>query len=99
MSRTKTTDDFSYESTQDSRSIVKYLQALGEGFDSGRLLFVSGTDEMILKPRGLLQFVLKARRKDGKVKVSAEISWKERKSAKDSEEPRLRISIPGEHTE
>jgi len=84
MSKEHTNDEFNYESMQDSRSIVKYLEAVAQGFDSGRLLFCSGKNELLLKPQGMLQFLLKARRKDGQVKVSLKVSWKEeRRSSKE----------------
>jgi len=77
MSKERANDEFTYESMQDTRSIVKYLEAVAQGFDSGRLLFCSGKNELLVKPSGLLQFLLKARRKDGQVKVNIKVSWKE----------------------
>jgi amphi-Trp domain-containing protein len=79
MSKTKDkTGEFEYESLQDTDSIVAYLETIAAGFRTGRLLFCWGDQEMVLRPGGLLDFEVKARSKDGRVKVDLQISWKER---------------------
>lgn len=77
MTKNKNLNSFEYESVQDTGSIVKYLESLAQGFESGRLLFCSGKKELILKPQGLLNFAVKSKRKDGQVKVELKIGWKE----------------------
>ena len=80
MSKSKTPSEFEFESLQDPASIVTYLDAVARGFAGGQLLFCSGKREMILYPQGLLRFAVRARRKDGQVKVHLEVSWKEPKT-------------------
>jgi amphi-Trp domain-containing protein len=73
-------EQFDYESFQDSQSISKYLEALIEGFERGRIAFSSENDSLILEPNNLLQFAVKAKRKGGKNKLSIKISWKDSKN-------------------
>ena len=79
--------EFQHESMQDPESVIHYLEALSEGFRAGRLLFCWGKNEMVLKPQSLLDFGVKARRKDGRVKVTLRIAWKEPGEEDDREEP------------
>lgn len=83
--------EFKYESLQDSDSIVKYLSALAEGFESGTLRFQAGEREMVLEPRGLLKFDLEAQRKGGRVKIALKLSWKQEEAAKQATESALVI--------
>lgn len=93
MSKLKRTpDEFEHESLQDTESIVTYLEALASGLRSGRLLFCWGDSELILKPNGLLQFAVKARKKDDRMKVSIKISWKDPST---QEAPAERLIIRG----
>ena len=71
-------DEFKHESLQDCDSIVKYLSAISEGFQSGQLMLANGDNrQMVIRPTGLLRLDLKARRKDGRIKLSVKVSWKE----------------------
>ncbi|WP_207680496.1 amphi-Trp domain-containing protein [Desulfonema magnum] len=78
-------EQFEYESFQDNDSISKYLQALIQGFEKGKLTFSSDLDNIVLEPNGLLQFGIKARKKGSKNKLSIKISWKDSKK-KDTNE-------------
>ena len=95
MSKSKTPTEFEFESLQDPESIVTYLDAVAKGFASGQLLFCSGKREMILYPQGLLRFAVRAKRKDGQVKVHLEVSWKEAKTEESSGD-KLVISAGGQ---
>lgn len=81
----KETAEFRHESLQDCESIVKYLKALTEGFENGRLKLANGNEPMELKPEGLLNLNLKARRKDNRVKLTLKVSWKEEDSSEQAE--------------
>ncbi len=70
-------DEFQHESLQDRESIVKYLTAITEGLKTGSLELGNGDNRMVLEPNGLLKLDLKARRKDGRLKLSFKVSWKE----------------------
>lgn len=70
-------EEFKHESLQDRQSIVKYLNALSEGFENGQLVFANKDKQIIFEPRGLLKLDVKAKRKNEKVKLSLKFSWKE----------------------
>lgn len=93
----KNADDFEHDSFQDVNTIVKYLEAIAQGFQTGRLLFCSGKKELVLKPQGLLKFGVQAKRKGGRVKFLLNVAWTERAPDEDVREP-LEIS-PGEEEE
>lgn len=73
----KQTDEFEHESIQDVASIVKYLEAITQGFQTGRLLFCAGKKELVLKPQGTLKFAVQAKRKGDRVKFSLNVGWNE----------------------
>ncbi len=75
-------DSFTYESIQDREMIAKYLEALNEGFATGKLLFGSKHKQMNLEPQGLIRFDVVGRRKDGQIKLKLKFSWKEEKKPK-----------------
>ncbi|MBF0275369.1 MAG: amphi-Trp domain-containing protein, partial [Nitrospinae bacterium] len=86
-------DDFKHESLQDCDSICKYLNALCEGFQNGRLLFGTKQRKLELEPNGLLDLSVKAKRKDKKVKLYIKMSWTEGKESKDKDSEPLIISV------
>jgi len=71
-------NDFRHESLQDRESIVKYINALSEGFQSGKLILGNNGNRITLKPSGMIKLDLKARRKDGRIKLTVKINWKEK---------------------
>lgn len=73
-----TKDEFSHESLQDQKSIVKYLNAVAEGIEKGKLTVGDDEQQFVIFPQGLLKLEFKAKRKSDKVKVEIEVSWKER---------------------
>ena len=79
--------EFGHESLQDTSSIVKYLEALADGFRSGTLEFSSGKKAIRLRPTGLLELTLKAKRKDGDARLQLEVGWKEPKRRKQAAPP------------
>jgi len=76
-------DEFKHESIQDTELIIKYLKALTEGFQNGKLLFGTRQKKFILEPNGLLRMGVSAKRKDRKVKINLKVSWTEGKEGKD----------------
>jgi amphi-Trp domain-containing protein len=90
MASTIRSGEFDHESLQDSDSIVKYLEALAAGFRSGTLQFSSGKKAIRLRPNGLLELSLKAKRKNGEARVQIEVGWKEPKRRK-TQQPPLKI--------
>jgi amphi-Trp domain-containing protein len=73
----KQTGEFKHESLQDRETIVKYLNAISEGIRNGHLVLANGDEPIMLEPSGLLRLDLKAKRKEGLMKLSLKISWKE----------------------
>jgi amphi-Trp domain-containing protein len=69
--------EFRHESLQDCQSIVKYLKAITQGFESGHLALANGGEPIVLEPKGLLRLDLKARRKEDRIKLSIKVTWKE----------------------
>jgi amphi-Trp domain-containing protein len=71
---------FEFDSVQDEKSIQAFLAALTEGFGKGRVVLRSDTEEITLTPGALVDFAVKAKRKDGESKMTIKISWKDAKS-------------------
>ena len=69
---------FRHESLQDKRAIVKYLQAVKEGFDTGSLRMSDKEGEIVVEPNGLVQFELHANRSRDRVAMTLRFTWKER---------------------
>jgi amphi-Trp domain-containing protein len=82
MASSSRSGEFGHESLQDTKSIVKYLEALADGFRAGKLEFSSGKSAISLRPNGLLELSLKAKRKDGQARLNLEVAWKEPKRGK-----------------
>ena len=70
-------NEFKHETLQDSNSIAEYLKVLKDGFDSGELVFRNDKEQILLKPEGMVQLEVKAKKKDRKAKLSIKFSWKE----------------------
>lgn len=84
---------FEFDSLQDPDSIKTFLQSLVDGFENGRIVLSSESDEIILHPAAMLRFSVKAKRKDNtKNQLSIKISWKEPKIEKQSENKEIKIS-------
>jgi amphi-Trp domain-containing protein len=69
--------EFQHESIQDRDTIIKYLTTFAEGFQKGEVEFRAGADEIIIKPEGLIQMEVKAKRTGRKSKMTIKFSWKE----------------------
>lgn len=76
-------NEFKHETLQDTRAIIEYLKILTEGFESGELTFRSDREQIIMKPEGMIQLEVKAKKKDRKAKLSLKLHWKERTSAEE----------------
>ena len=82
--------EFEHESLQDRESILAYLKALTEGFESGVLTFSDRNGEISLEPRGLVNFTVRANKKRNRVNLNLKISWNG-DSGNDEDTVRLRI--------
>lgn len=74
---TSSEDNFKHISLQDNESIIKYLEALGLGFQQGALLFSAENRQLVLKPRGLIKLEVEAKRKNDQMKLSLKMRWSE----------------------
>ena len=68
---------FEFDSVQDEKSIQTFLAALTEGFGRGRVVLRSEAEEIVLTPGALVNFGVKAKRKDGERKMTNKIAWKD----------------------
>lgn len=75
--------EFIHESLQDTESIINYLNALGEGFQHGKLLLTRDSEEFVLETPKLLKFDLRAKEKSDAGQIVIKISWKKQKKGKD----------------
>ena len=82
---------FEHESVQDNETVSQYLKALIEGFESGKVVFVSEKRQLVLQPNNLLEFSIKAKRKGEKNKIVLKFSWKDIHAAPDPESGSLKI--------
>jgi len=73
-------EEFKHESRQDIRSIGKYLRAVIDGLESGRLEFSDDEGALVLAPKGLLGLELRAKRKGSRVRFYVKLSWAEETS-------------------
>jgi len=68
---------FAYESLQDAGTIAKYLQSMIDGFEKGNIALKSDQEELLLHPKGMVTFTVRAKKKDEKTKLTLKISWKD----------------------
>lgn len=78
-----TTNRFRHESMQDCQSIINYLIALKDGFESGALLFSTDGRNLVLKPEGLIKLHVEAKRKGEEIKLSLKMRWNEKMGSED----------------
>lgn len=74
---TRKSSQFRHESLQDSKAIVRYLDALSEGFEKGTLQFRDQEGEIVLEPSGMIRFEVTAARKSGRYSMALKLSWKQ----------------------
>ncbi len=82
---------FEFDSVQDGKRIRDFLAALAEGFGKGSVALRSEADEIVLTPGTLMDFSVKAKRKDGESKMTIKIAWKDAKSPLAAGERTLRV--------
>ncbi len=68
---------FRHESLQNPRSIIAYLDALREGFSSGKLTFSDPHGEIDLRPQGLVRLEVHADQKRERSKLVLTFEWKD----------------------
>jgi amphi-Trp domain-containing protein len=68
--------EFEHESLQNQRTIVAYLEALKQGFASGKLSFRDPEGEIDLKPHGLVRFTVHADHKRDHARLTLRFDWR-----------------------
>jgi amphi-Trp domain-containing protein len=74
-------DTFKFESIQDRQTIQKYLQALRDGFEQGRIVLNTDGSEIVMHPAGYMKFEVAVKKKGAENKLSIKIGWKDRSEA------------------
>lgn len=74
-------EEFKHESLQDAEAIVRYLNALSDGFGKNRLVFGSSQQSVEFEPARLIKLDVKAKRKNNKTRITLRFSWKEGEDA------------------
>jgi amphi-Trp domain-containing protein len=68
---------FLYDSVQDAKTLAKYLRAIQEGFEAGRICLSRKDLALTLSPAGLIGFAVEAKAKEGRMKLTLKFSWRE----------------------
>lgn len=74
----KNDEKFEFESIQDRTTIQRYLQALQDGFEKGRIVVNSDGSEIVLYPSGFIKFEVAVKKKGGQNKMIIKVGWKEK---------------------
>jgi len=74
--------EFVHESFQDNQSVARFLKALMEGFEKGKITLEAGPDLIEFSPEDLIKFNLKAKLKKEKAKLTLRFSWNSTSEAK-----------------
>jgi amphi-Trp domain-containing protein len=82
---------FEHESVQNNETVSQYLKALIEGFESGKVVFISEKRQLVMQPNNLLEFTIKAKKKGEKNKIVLKFSWKDTHAAPDDDAGSLKI--------
>ncbi len=67
---------FKHESLQDKKSIQDMLKSIAKSVSKGELSFSDNNGEIVLQPKGLLNFKVSARSLDNEQRLDIRISWK-----------------------
>ena len=82
---------FEHDSLEDVSSLVDYLQAIVDGFKSGKLNVAGGDSQIELEPSGLVRFEVRASERDDRVRFSLRFTWKPNRNEGPRDE-KLRIT-------
>jgi len=75
--------EFAHESVQDRNSVVRYLSAVGEGIEQGRLLLSTNGEKFVLEAPPLLRFDVRAKQKRNRAEIVIKIGWKSHKRSRE----------------
>jgi amphi-Trp domain-containing protein len=66
---------FSHDSLQDANSIKAILKAITNGLGKGKVVLSDDSDEIILKPEGLLNLKVSASQDEDRSSLTLRVSW------------------------
>jgi amphi-Trp domain-containing protein len=76
-------EKFEHSSMQTAQSIGAYLEALSKAIRSGALRVGAGDQSLELRPSGVLGLEVKAKRDDGRGRLSLRVEWHEEEEGPD----------------
>jgi len=85
-------EKFVFDSLQDSETIKAFLASLTDGFEKGTITLSTNGEAIELKPDGLLNFVVKARKKGAENRLSIKVEWKDAARGKKTADDKLQVS-------
>lgn len=86
-------EKFVFDSIQDSETIKDFLASLTDGFDKGTITLSTNGDAIELSPKGLLNFMVKAKKKgSGETKLSIKVAWKDTRDSESDNQAPLKVS-------
>ena len=74
---------FKHESIQESAAVIKYLKALCDGFENQALTFSSEDRCLVLRPKGMINLEVDAKSKDGEMKLTVKLRWRDKEKDQD----------------
>ena len=69
-------DKFIFESIQDKESIIKYLNAIKDGFTNGTITLADKEKKIDLIPNDEIKLKIKSYKKKNQVKMQFKLDWK-----------------------
>jgi len=90
--RTMSEERFVFDSLQDRETIKDFLVSLTDGFEKGAITLSTNGDAIELTPHGLLNFMVKAKKKGSANKLSIKIAWKDSQKEKKVKDDALKVS-------
>lgn len=85
-------EKFVFDSLQDSETIRDFLSSLTDGFEKGCITLSTNGDEIELAPKGLLNFMVKAKKKGSANKLSIKVAWKDSGKELKSTDTEIKVS-------
>jgi amphi-Trp domain-containing protein len=73
----KPKNEFKHESVEDKETLIKYLEAIQEGFHKGVLILGTENHEIDLIPQNLIKLTIYAKNGKEGSEISIKMSWKE----------------------
>ncbi len=73
MARSK--KNLRHESLQKPAAVSKAIASISRGLAKGRVKLSDGDEEIVLRPKGLLRFKVKAAKEENRREVNIRINW------------------------